>query len=496
MLKIRLDVDYAYPSRSKSLMCTTLKIRPKKDYLQNSKIIAKMVNETQQNVMAYWFFTPLTLPDKEMMDLMDSKRHEIALHVAVDPYKELEALETFTNRKLCYYTIHGTERLLGRIIWRRKLGQSRVPIPEDFPLKNFWDFPTLSLDRVCYDKSTEEACKIAQENVVEDKVLHVHPDWLFKRGKFNHRGAYYEVLRDLLKVDCELEEFTTRKKGFVKMGMYSEHFEYTKDVDLSENFFNKLKDRDIDVFTFVERGWCSSFTFRPSDEWVKTEDNIALLQINSFDEWWEKVGKKTRNMVRKAEKESVKVRVVEPSDRLVEGIWRIYNETPIRQGRAFPQYGISLENIRGIIFNAKNCMYIEACVGEDIVGFIQLVYGDNLAVITKILSLQAHWDKAVNNVMLAKVVEICAKDNQKWLMYGRMGKGSNHPSLDKFKENNGFVRYPLNRYYVVLSKRGKIATSMGLHQQLKDMLPETLKPRAILVYNFISRTKVKLKRIN
>jgi hypothetical protein len=195
MIKLRLDVDYAYPSRNKSLICTALKIRPKKDYLKNSKIIAKMVNETQREVMAYWFFTPLTLPDQEMIDLMNPKRHETALHIAVDPHKELEVLEKLTSQKLRYYTIHGTERFLGRIIWGRKLGQARVPIPEGFPLQNFWDFLTLSLDRVCYDKTTEEAFKIAQESIANDKVLHVHPDWLFKKGKFNHRGPYFEVLK-------------------------------------------------------------------------------------------------------------------------------------------------------------------------------------------------------------------------------------------------------------------------------------------------------------
>jgi hypothetical protein len=493
MIKIRLDVDYAYPSRNKSLICTALKIRPKKDYLKNSKIIAKMVNETQQEIMAYWFFTPLTLPDQEMMDLMKTERHEVALHIAVNPYKELETLEKLTSQKLRYYTIHGTERFLGRIIWRRKRGQTRVPIPKDFPLQNFWDFPTISLDRDCYDRSTGESFEMARESVAEGKVLHVHPDWLFKRGKFNHRGPYYEVLRKLLNVDGELEELSIRKKGFVRISRYSEHFEYTKDVNLSEKFLSKLKDRNIDIFTFVERGWCSPLAFKPSDEWLKTEDNIALLQVNSFDEWWERVGKKTRNMVRKAEKVGVKVGVVEPSDRLVEGIWRIYNETPIRQERAFPQYGISFENVKSMVFNAKNCTYIEACVGEETVGFIQLVYGDNLVVITKILSLQKHWDKAVNNVMLAKAVEVCAKNNYKWLMYGRMGKGSNHPSLDKFKENNLFSRYPLNRYFVMLSKKGKIAATLGLHQQFKDSLPESVKPRVIPVYNFVSRTKGKFK---
>jgi len=195
MIKLRVDVDYAYPSRNKSLVCTALKIRPKKDYLKNSKIIAKMVNETQKEVRAYWFFTPLTLPDQEMMDLMDSKRHEIALHIAVDPYKELKVLEKLANRKIRYYTVHGTERILGRIIWRRNLGQTKVPVPEDFPLQNFWDFPTFSIDRVCYDKSAEEVFKITQENIAENRILHIHPDWLFKKGKFNHRGPYFEVLK-------------------------------------------------------------------------------------------------------------------------------------------------------------------------------------------------------------------------------------------------------------------------------------------------------------
>jgi hypothetical protein len=66
--------------------------------------------------------------------------------------------------------------------------------------------------------------------------------------------------------------------------------------------------------------------------------------------------------------------------------------------------------------------------------------------------------------------------------------------LDKFKESNGFTRYPLNRYYVALSKKGKTAVKLGLHKQFKDKMPETLKPRVSPVYNFISRTKIKLAR--
>jgi hypothetical protein len=492
MIKIRLDVDYAYPSRWKSFLYTALKAKTKRSYLKNSKIIAKMVNESPVEVKAYWFYTPFTLPDAEMLELSNPKKHEIALHVAVDAYKELENLEKATNTKVKYYTVHGTERLLGKIIWRRKLSQAKAPIPEGFPLKSFYDFPTLPLDRICYNNSTKDSIKIAYESIEKDEVLLIHPDWLFQRGTTNHRGPYYESLKEILKVDSELNELAIRKKGFFRTAKYSEHFEFTQDLDPSESLFSKLKDRDADIFTFVDRSWCSPNAFSPSDKWLKTEDNIALLQITSFDEWWEKIGKKTRNMVRKAEKSGLKVEVVEPSDELAEGILRIYNETPIRQGRAFSHYGWSLESVKNMVFNTKNCTFIAAYLENELAGFIQLVYGDNLVVTTQILSLQKHWDKAVNNVMLAKAVEICAKNNHKWLMYGRMG-GGNHPSLDKFKENNGFVSYPLNRYYVILSRKGKIAVKLGLHQPLKDRLPKSVKSKVISLYNFVSRTKIKLK---
>jgi hypothetical protein len=494
MIKIRLDVDYAYPSRWKSFCYTFLKRKTKRDYLKNSKIIARMINESVVDVKAYWFFTPFTLPDAEMLELLNSDKHEIALHVAVDAYKELKVLEKTTNVQVKYYTVHGTERLLGKIIWRRKLSQAKAPIPEDFPLKSFYDFPTIPLDRICYDKSTEETLKIAYESIKKDEVLLIHPDWLFQRGKMNHRGPYYEVLKKILKVDDDLESLEVQKKRFGTIGKYSEHFEYLKNVDPSEKFLSKLKSRNVDVFTFVEKSWCKPLASLPTSNWIKTEDNIALLQINTFDAWWEKVGKKTRNMVRKAEKNGIKIELSEPSDKLAEGVWRIYNETPVRQGRAFSHYGRSFDSVRDIVFNTENCSFICAYVEEVLVGFIQLVYGDGVVVVTQILSLQKHWDKAINNVILSKAVEVCAERGHEWLMYGRMGKGSSHPSLDKFKENNGFVRYSLNRYYVMLSRRGEIAVKLGLHKQFKDKIPEVLKPKVIPVYNFISRTKIKLLR--
>ncbi len=192
-----------------------------------------------------------------------------------------------------------------------------------------------------------------------------------------------------------------------------------------------------------------------------------------------------------AEKSGVKVTVVEPSDKLAEGIWKIYNETPIRQERAFPHYGESLETVAGNMYAAKNSTFIGAYLGDELVGFIQILYGDNIAILSNILTMQTHWDKAVNNAMLAKAVEVCASNGNRWLMYGRIG---NHPSLDRFKENNGFVKYPVTRYYLPITDKGRLAIRLGLHQELKDALPQSIKDPLIPAFNWVSRNKIRLRR--
>lgn len=489
MIKIRLDVDYAYPSRNRSFVATAFNTKPSKDYLKNAKIIAKMINDSPKELRAYWFFTPYTIPDAELLALLTEDKHEVGLHVATDAYKELEKLEKVTGRKIQYYTIHGTQRLIARIIWKRKLSQAKAPIPADFPLIYFYDFPTLNFDYVCYHNPLGKAIELGKTSIEKGEIIHIHPEWLLESGTFNHRGPYYEALRQILEVDKELETLEVRKKGFIKIAKYSEQHEYVKDVFPSEEYVNKLANRKIDIFTFIERRWCSPIA-NPAKNWRIADDNIALLQINNFDQWWQNIGKKTRNMIRKAEKSGVTVQVVETSERLAEGIWKIYNETPFRQGRAFTHYGQSIDSVKTMVSYSSKDTFITAVFNNEIIGFIQLVYGDKIAIISQILSLQQHWDKAVNNILVSKAIEVCADKKGQWVMYGRMG---NHPSLDKFKENNCFIKFALTRYYIPLSLKGKIAMTLGLHRNLKDVLPEPIKKRLFGAYNWVSRTKTKLR---
>jgi hypothetical protein len=488
LMKIRLDVDYPYPSRSKSFLYLAFGIKKKSnDYLKNAKIIARMVNESPKQVIAYWFFTPYTIPDKRLLDLLNPKMHEVALHIATDPYREWKILENETQRAVKYYTIHGTSRVIAQLLWGRKIGQKQAKIPSDFPLKSFHDFKTFSLDVGRYEFGLERM-KIESENLINEKiVLEIHPEWLFSKGTINPRGPYYDILKYILEVDHDLETLIIKKK--ISFRIAHDFQEYEKNTTLSKAFVEKLSERDIDIFTFVERKWCCPLD-NPNSAWIKEDDNVALIEIKDYATWWNNIGKKTRNMVRRAEKSGIKLSVVEPSQKFAEGIFKIYNETPIRQDRAFSHYGESLEAIMGNISGPRKSTFIGAFLQEELVGFIQLIYGDNIVIIAQILSMQKHWDKAVNNALLAKAVEVCATNRERWLIYGRIG---NHPSLDRFKESNGFVKFPITRYYIPVTKKGGIAIRLGLHRDFKDALPQSVKYPLIPVINWASRNKVRIK---
>jgi hypothetical protein len=257
-----------------------------------------------------------------------------------------------------------------------------------------------------YVNSPERVLQIAETSIAKGDVLHFHPAWLFQRGTINRRGPVYYTLKKILGVDEEFEMLIVCKKAFFRIAQYVQDArECRQDFIPTGVFLKKLTDRGVDVFSFIERKWCFAIP-KPDDSWVRAEDNIALLQVKTYADWEVAIGKKKRNMVRKAEKSGVKTELVEPSEKLAEGIWKIYNETPIRQERAFPYYGISMESLKNSVFSARDNNFIGAFLDGELIGFIQLAYGDKIAIIQQILSFQKHSDKAVNNALIAKAVEV------------------------------------------------------------------------------------------
>jgi hypothetical protein len=288
-------------------------------------------------------------------------------------------------------------------------------------------------------------------------------------------------------MDKEHETLRLRRKVFFTIA--SESNEYEMDIIPTSEFLEKLKQKGVDVFTFIERKWCFTLP-NPPRSWLRTRDKIALLQIATYDAWLKSIGKKTRNMIRKAGKNGIRTEIAEPNRKLAEGIRKIYNETPIRQERGFLHYGTSLQAVETNMLLTKNSTYVVAYRQDELVGFIRLIHGDNITFIDQILSLQKYWDKAVNNALVAEAVQFCAHKGIRWLMYGRMG---NHPTLDDFKKNNGFIQFLLTRYYVILTTKGRVVSMLGLHHDFKDALPQAAKRPLIPIYNWISRTKMLIR---
>lgn len=225
-----------------------------------------------------------------------------------------------------------------------------------------------------------------------------------------------------------------------------------------------------DLFTFARPlPYCEPhFPFH--FEW----DNVAIAKLDQFSQWWESLPQETRKNVRRAQRRGVTVSRVKFDDELVRGISRIYNETPIRQGRKFWHYGKSFDQVK-----AENGTYLErsefigAYFQSELIGFIKFVMVNNVARIMQIVSLEAHVDKRPTNALLAKAIEIGCEKHASHLVYGKYvyGKKENSP-VTEFKRRNGFERLRYPRYYVPLTRLGTVAIRCGLHRELSQMVPE------------------------
>lgn len=195
-IKLRFDCDYAFASRLKSLRNMARFNPNKKGYMAEACKIATIINQSKCDVIAYWFFTKHTLPNDELLNLLKTPKHEIGLHIANNPWRELELLQKHTKQKITYYTIHGTDSKLMQIIWGRRLGQKQAIIPKDFPLKPLNE-PTFSFDKMCFGAGFPQAVKVGTTEVKQNHILSMHPEWLINdNGK--DRGQYYFALNHIL----------------------------------------------------------------------------------------------------------------------------------------------------------------------------------------------------------------------------------------------------------------------------------------------------------
>lgn len=261
----------------------------------------------------------------------------------------------------------------------------------------------------------------------------------------------------------------SRKGPISLLGLEDDFYE---DVENPDGVVSALRNKPgfrPDIFTFCQR----LPETNPKYPFHMETESIAVLRIDSYDYWLNKqIKSNARNKIRKSQKAGVEVREAAFDDDFVRGMVKIFNETPSRQGRRFWHYGKSFEEVKA---QFSRFLFREDLIGayyqNELIGFIMLGNAGRYGVLGQILSMVSHRDKATNNALMAKSVEICVRKKLPFLVYALWGDST----LADFKRSSGFEEVKLPRYFVPITQKGKLALRLGLHRGWRAAVPEKIK---------------------
>jgi hypothetical protein len=245
-------------------------------------------------------------------------------------------------------------------------------------------------------------------------------------------------------------------------------------VEDPDSFITELRESKLkaDVFTFTQRPPEITPKYNYHWEW----DNWAAIPTTCFKEWWETLPQEARKNVRRSARRGLVVKVVPFDDDLVNGVFKIYNHTAVKDGRLFWHFGKSFETVkRELATYLDRSEFIGAYWNEELIGFIKMVYVDKLATLMHIIALNEHYDKRPMNALIAKAAELCEQKAISHLIYGKFIYGNKRrSSLVEFKRRNGFDQVNFPRYYIPLTLRGKIFVRLRLYRNLNALIPEPI----------------------
>jgi hypothetical protein len=245
---------------------------------------------------------------------------------------------------------------------------------------------------------------------------------------------------------------------------------------------------NADVLTFFQRPPEVSPRFDLFFDW----DNYAAVTISTFENWWENVPQETRKNVRRAAKRGVVTKSVPFDDELAHGIHNLCNETPVRQGRPFWHFGKDFETVRREHATyLKRSEFIGAYFQDELIGFIKMTRVDSVAFILHILASNAHFDKRPINALIARAIEVCVEKKIRYFVYDKYIYGNKKDSsLLELKRRNGFEQIQFPRYYLPLTPKGKVFTSLKLYRGVSGMLPEPVLKIALAGRDWLYRKKL------
>jgi hypothetical protein len=266
-------------------------------------------------------------------------------------------------------------------------------------------------------------------------------------------------------VDIGGQTFVINRGPVTIVGLFDEWYDDVRDPAAVIETLRHQSSIKADIFTF----WQRVPDLEPKYDYHSELESIAALPIQTSDHWFNtQISSRTRNLIRKAQKQGVEVRECAYNDDFVRGMVEIFNETSVRQGRPFWHYGKDFETIKREFsaYLARESM-IGAYYEGKMIGFIMLGDAEKYGVTGQIISKMEHRDKSTNNLLIAKAVEVCATKGLPYLVYFYWTSDS----LAEFKRRCGFEEFRMPRYFVPLTPTGKLGLKCRVHRGWRAALP-------------------------
>ena len=272
-------------------------------------------------------------------------------------------------------------------------------------------------------------------------------------------------------VDIGGQTYTISPGPIRILGLADDWFEDQQDPEAVIQALKNGKRNQIkpDIFTF----WQRLPNVEPQHPYPMELEDIAVLPVTSYAQWFNhQIKSRTRSLIRKTEKDGVTVRETAYDDDFVRGMTAIFNESAVRQGRKFWHYGKDFETVKQ---QFSRYIHREIMIGAyykgEMIGLIMLGNAGRFGLTGQIISSLKHRDKATNNALVAKAVEICEQRKLGYLVYLFWSDDS----LAEFKRRCGFERTQVPRYFVPLTVKGTLALKCGAHRGWKQMVPKNIK---------------------
>lgn len=262
--------------------------------------------------------------------------------------------------------------------------------------------------------------------------------------------------------------------SWLKMAAVHDEDWAENEVEHPDRYIQAVKESGLkaDIFTFTQKPTSAQKGYPYHSE----AESMAVIPLRTFKEWWESLPQESRKNARRAQKRGVTVEVKEFGDELIRGIVDVNNDSPIRQGRRYTHYQKSFEQVKkDHAAFVDRSDFVCAYLGEEMIGFLKIVYRGEVASILQLTPKLSHSDKRPANAMLTKAIERCGKRGIKFVTYGLFNYGNKgYTSIREFKERNGFVEVLVPRYYVPLTAWGAVCVRLKLYRGLLGILPKSV----------------------